>query len=256
MAEYATNVGLGLLDRARPTALKRAPGDRIGPVNLLSARHLPRPIPIATVVTSVVLAIAALAAVFLSPVVDRKQEAAEASADLLTISQRRATMTRLERLAVGNLERQAREHRATTLELKSRIEAIGEEMAELGEWFNIIETITETTRPEGVKVLDLTPAGDRFSLAARSPTLGDALQYAQNIRRSGLFTEVSISNAQAGAEPLTAGRLPLFGELEALAAPVTAVDAGSAAIAPTLSFLIEARARRDPRDQEEDGAEQ
>ena len=197
-AEYATNIGLAVLGRAKPAIWRRGFNHQPATLNLLSERHLPAPIPFVPILTFLALGLLAVGAFYLTgQVSDLKDSVAEKESELkLAESALRIYNRNLK--PINQAQKDATEARTLTLEMKSRLAALGEEFDTLGTWFEMIETITEKTLPDGVKVSDLTPLqGDKFRLAAGAPDLEHAIRYVANIRESGLFTNVDLLQVTA-----------------------------------------------------------
>ena len=198
VVQYATNVGLALLDRGRRRAWRRAPRD--GPVSpsLLSKRHVPAPVPIEAIAVFAVLGLFAVGALYITPRVNEVSADAVATEQTLVNKERENRMYTIQLGGATKLQGDARDVRGLTLELRSRIDALRGEMETLGTFFEKIETITETTRPEDVKIADLKPLRDEFTLSGKAPTFAHALQYADNIRNSGIFVDVSVREVSGG----------------------------------------------------------
>ena len=83
VAEYATTIGLALLDRGRPRRWRKGPADNLAALNLLSERHLPTPLPVRAIAVFALMAILAVAAVFLTPTVNARVRESNASSVVL-----------------------------------------------------------------------------------------------------------------------------------------------------------------------------
>ena len=243
LAEYATNVGLALLGGRGSKGRKKDSVDVAASASLLSARHLPAPIPFKAIAVFGALAFLALAAFNLTPRVNATVDKAERNTSLLESSQRQVKKVQASRNIASRLQGEARDARALTLEMKSRLAELESEMGNLGIWFGMIDTITKETpigsRPPNVKVSDLKPLGNEFKLAGTAKKLEDALQYANNIRDSGLFINVSLRQVDAVgvALPETASGL------EGVPGGGASAEPGPELAAGELSFVITATAR-------------
>ena len=78
-------------------------------------------------------------------------------------------------------------------------------MAVLGEWFQKVDALTDKSRPPGVIVGDLKPLGEQFKLAGVANTRPLVFQYAESIRRSGLFADVRVVEVSGASSEQQAG---------------------------------------------------
>ena len=244
VGEYATNVGLALLGGRKGRGLRKAaPEDVPASPSLLSERHLPAPIPFVAIAVFLVLAILAAAAFNLTPRVNASVDEAAKNTEELERSNRQVKTARATKNVATRLQRDAREARALTLEMKSRLAELGIEIENLGRWFGMIETITEVvpngSRPPDVKVSDLKPLGNEFELSGKAPRLEDALEYADNIRDSGLFVNVSLRQVDAVGVALPQSPT----SIESILGGGTSSGQGPELPGGELSFKIEATAR-------------
>ena len=217
VAEYATNVGLALLDRGRPQGLKTTPEHGASSLSLLSQRHVPRPVPYVAIAIFLVLGLFAVAALNITPRVNAVVAEAAAKADELDNQEREERAYRLSLGRSRKLQNDARDAFLLTEQLRSRLADLQEEIDTLGRAFERSDTIIEKTRPPSVIVAGLTPKGDQFELTGVAPTLDDAFEYVENIRDSGLFIDVSVR--RVGEIGQVAGRGLTF-RIEATAKPL------------------------------------
>ena len=249
VTEYATNIGLALLDQGRPKPMRKATEDSPVAINLLSARHLPRPIPVVPIAVFLALGFFGLLAFNFGSTADAKIEDSESSSKVVVDLRQKVSDANAARNALKAREGDVQALHDLTLELKSRVSSLATDIEDLGDWFNLFHTITETTRPEEVTVVNLTPSGDSFVLIASAARLPAALQYAERIRESGLFVDVIIRNAAAKGAPLSAGVIPDLRSVSELL-PSLGIEGGSSAVIviqdgvpQALSFVIEATVR-------------
>ena len=241
VAEFATNVGLALLARGRTRTWRGASGPEVVSLNLLSERHFPTPLPMGQVAVFLVLALFAVTAFNLTPRVTAVSTDAKERADELVSIKKRA---RDHRISLGNaalLQRESRDIRRQTLLMKSRVEGLTDEIETLKVSFNRIEEIIQKTRPDNVEVSNFTPKENAFALSATAPTLDAAIEYADNIRASPLFSNYDVDVRQVDS---SGARSP--GEspgLESLPGGDGPPPAGQAASGDPLTFVIEAAAR-------------
>ena len=243
IGEYATNIGLTLLGAQKARGLRKAETEGVAASpNLLSPRHLPRPIPYVAIAMFLGLALMGAGAFNLTPEVDAAVSDAERKTELLVGAERQVKKVRATRNVEARLQNEARQARALTLEMKERLTRLEDKMDTLGAWFSMVETITKETprgsRPPDVRVSDLKPIDNEFKLSGTAKSLEDAIQFADNIRDSGLFVNVSLRQVDTvggatlpdptGLESILGGAPP---------AAQTGPETGQ------LSFTIEATAR-------------
>ena len=203
IAEFAPNIGLALLASGGSKVGGKTSEHGTASVNLLSRRHVPAPIPFGIIGVFLALAVLAGGAFYLTPAVIEKTDDALAATTQLEEKEQDDRLHQSRLRKARTVQNEGRDIHQLTLELKSRLDTLTDEMATLGDWFERVDTITEKTRPPGVQVNGLTPSGNEFTLAAEAPTLQDAIKYAANIRDSGLFTDVDLLHVQSTGAPLT-----------------------------------------------------
>ena len=202
VAEYATGVGLALLDRGRRRWWRRASDHSVPALSLLSERHLPAPLPVRAIAVFAALAAFALAAFILTPTVEAKRTDADANLLKQEAVDDSAREHRLNVMRARKLQQDSTDVRHLTLEMKTKFNGLRAEIEELGEWFEKIETITIKTRPSNVIVSNLAPKADKFTLTGRAQTFEDTVQYASNIRNHGtrFFYEVGAASSTDDGE--------------------------------------------------------
>ncbi|MFQ5874792.1 MAG: PilN domain-containing protein, partial [Dehalococcoidia bacterium] len=204
--EYAVNLGLALADQAKSKTRLRDAKAGLATLNLLPARHLPRPLPIRPIAAFVGLALLGIVAFNLGDQVD----ATSAEAD--TLSRRMSGMQRQ--------ERQLRITLATRMSVEEDIQSL----VQLGEALesslaNIqsdlqgqlvqMEMITRDGLPPTTSLSSLLHQGGQFTLSGTASSYEEVLQYIDNLRTSGLFAEVRLlETAESGSEAID----PITGE--------------------------------------------
>ncbi len=259
VSDFASNIGLALLDLGRARGLRRGGQAHVVSLNLLSPRHVPAPLPVVPALAFLVLALLGISmwpgpiasGPVASRISDTRNESIQAALDV-------KTKTKLEKLrgfAASDaeiLEKEARQARSYALEMKDKIAGLDDVKEDLRAWFDKIHTITETTRPAGVIVKEFGPSADSFELEGTAPTFAIAKQYADRIRDSGLFVDVHISEVKTDVDaggrtapsPVTlpGGLIPGAGQSQQ-----SVPDAGGvAARGGGIKFLLEASARPEP----------
>ena len=251
--EFATNVGLAILAGAgAKSGRKEHELDATSP-NLLSARHIPPPFPLVAASVFAGLALFALVSIFgltnwANSTSAEVSETEKAAQDLREALQQYD----IDLNPFKKLQKDARAFRQETLKLKNGAEALSQEMATLGAWFDRIEEITVTSRPPSVSVSDLKFLGDDFKLFGTAPTLEDAIKYAENIRSSGLFVEVRLREVGSSLG-LSTRSAPTLEDILAGAGALAAPEEPAESETSGLSFEIEASV--EPPPEEETGAE-
>ena len=269
IAEYAANVGLALLHHAGVRSWLKRPAHSGAALNLLSERHMPRRVPIQAVGVFLVLALFAVTALNLAPRVEAATSDEAEATSTLEDKERQERLYNLRKIRVTKLENDVLSLHRHTLALSSNLANMRHGIDTLGGWFERIESITIASRPPNVVVSELTPEGDSFKLLGKAVAVEDAIQYAANIRDSGLFVDVSVrelykgGSARAGAgatvEELNPEDLALLAALgmvegESPGETVTTVidlDAGDL----NVGFVIEATAKQPEEEGEEPSAE-
>ena len=253
VAEFASNVGLGVYDRDRPKFWQLAARQAAASLNLLSERHIPTPVPFAAIATFLVLALFAVTAFNLTPRVSAVTEEADAAAATLIDLEEESAGYNIRKGVAKRLDREARQARQYTLAMESYLNVLSADIDSLEGWINSIEVIIFQTRPENVEVSDFKPSGDNFELTGTAPTLDDAIRYTTNIRESGLFINVRVRQVGLGGRALpssgetTAGGILAglgLGQPEPTPEPLAPTDVGQ------ISFIINATARPMPEDEE------
>ena len=240
IAQNATNVGLALLDLSRPKGLRQAPA--ISP-NLLSERHVPRPLPVVPTAVFLVLALFAVAVFNMTPRVDDRVAEADAALEEMVTRQSEYEQFNRNLNPIRKLRNDARQVRQLTLALQTRLGDLGEELKALRPLIDRIETITGETKPASVDVSGVTPSGNNFRLRGTAPSLEDVKDYVDNIRDSGLFIDVSFEEIGSSGTQASSGAPTT---IESLLGGGEPAPAGAQAAGVRLSFVITATARPSP----------
>ncbi len=201
--EYATNVGLILAEEVWRRTRGKTTSYESPALNVLPARHLPRPLPAkqAVVLTGMLL----LGAVAFQ-VGDRVDAVA---AEQATLSERLSQLNRQERsqrLLSGTAqatESQIRAAASLTGDLETHLSNFNDK---LDSTLERLDVLTRTAIPPDVRVSSFGQQGDGYGFGGSSPTVEAAIQYMKNLRESGLFTEamlhqVTISGEEAALNP-------------------------------------------------------
>ncbi|MCH7712109.1 MAG: hypothetical protein IIC99_00665 [Chloroflexi bacterium] len=212
VAQYASNIGLFLADRAgvgswqsafrkqasrNKASRKGASGMvlRNAPpgLNVLPQRHLPPPLPplLAPIFIALLLAAAGTVPVWekTNTVVDGA-DALEVRLDFLQgqAKQRRSMVDR-ELELTGNLQATTDEAAA----LESRLDETQRDMQTL---LAQLKAITYDTESHGVSLYGLNPEQNGFAISGTAETHGDVLNYAQAVRDSGHFGDARITGLE------------------------------------------------------------
>ena len=111
-----------------------------------------------------------------------------------------------------------------------------------------MQTLTKTARPPTVDVTTIAPQGAGFAIQGVANEYSQILEYSNNIRASGLFTEAKVLRLDDGTEQ-SQSRVP-----SPLEIAVLGIDAGGNNSAPSpsdgfVSFQIHASIPDDEKDQ-------
>lgn len=189
-SEYAANIGLALADRARTKNGKKVSRNKGPAVNLLSERHLPTPLPMATIAAFVTLLLFGVAAI-------------GTTGEVNTMALEAATLS----TEVKNLERQVRIHRLSEGQLRTLEDftqsavdlAIGLEtrLTQLrGAVDDLLaqkEAITVDAPPSDLRVVTAVLEGGEFAISGNASSYEDVIRYTANLRETGLFSSVKIT---------------------------------------------------------------
>lgn len=192
-AEYAINLGLALSHRMGTRARRRAPATEVPPVNLLSERHLPRPVPTRLLATLIILLFLSVGAGLATDRLDATtSRAAQLSARLETVSaqerQHRLTLNQ-----VKGLQEKTRAVEQLVQGLEANLTGLKGDMEALLERLGMI---TSQALPPGARLSNVSLRGDGFALSGTASSYEEVLQFTANLRASKLFYQVKI--AQAG----------------------------------------------------------
>ena len=248
--EYAANLGLAILDRGRPKWWRQVPQKGSSGLSLLSERHLPTPIPFIPVAAFLAIALLGVTAFNLTPSVEERVLEASDSAARLDEREGQARVYKLESSVATRLQNQARDVRQLTLEIKSRLSELQEEMDALAEWFHRIETISAITAACNVTKVSLpglAPKSQDLQLSGSAETLADAIRYANSIRDSGLFTGVVLRQVGSKEGRVSLGSLEGVAEEGAECSEELKGDGGP----QVLQFVIDVTTREKGEDSEE-----
>jgi len=205
--EYAANLGLYLTDRARTKSWGRAPGV-IGPaLNLLPARHRPRPLPLATIAVYVSLFALLGLAVVVAGSVNAKTQELNPLAALLD-----QTLSREHSQRITGLQQLAR---ITELQgAQSQAMGMVSGLAELDQMMDSmlirLSTITEETLPPNVKLSSLAPQDRGFALAGNASSFEDVFEFAENLRASPHLEDARVMQVSGSGQGIVAFTMVAF----------------------------------------------
>ncbi len=197
-AEYATNVGLAMADRVAGKPREKIAADATPAVNLLPARHLPKPLPVKpAAVLGGLLLLAGLAFAVDGRVAGLTSESAVLSADLAIIERQE----RQQKLGLARAEKIEGETAAT----REKAVAVSGHIASLGNKTRFLltglEAITHDALHPDVSLSSLKTTAGGFQIVGTGLGYDEVIQYAQTLRELDLFSSVrlhSTSDAQNG----------------------------------------------------------
>jgi Tfp pilus assembly protein PilN len=196
-AEFAANIGLMLADRARSKLGGNLADHKGLSVNLLSQRHLPRPLPIRQTAVFVGLLLFGVAASSVKPQVDAAMlEAATLSSRVQSLEQQ-ARQHRMTTARVNSLEEQTEATKQMVAALETRLTGLD---THIEDFLARMQAIVQDAPPEGVNVVSVTLQGNEFALAGTASSYEDVIKYTSNLRALGprFFTHVRILRAEVG----------------------------------------------------------
>ena len=195
--EYAVNLGLALASKAKANAGMFAQGDPA--INLLPERFLPKPLPVIPIsVFALIFVLGVTAVVATTSVSDVEAEAKELKDDV----ERNAGKFEAGERVTKKAHEESQIAAGFADKLQNRVTIVREDIADL---IARLDVLVNSARPEGLSVPSIAPKGDEFLVAGAATTYEDVLLYAENIRNSGLFSEVIVEGVQGEGIAGTAG---------------------------------------------------
>ena len=192
--EYAVNLGLALADGVRPKVRRRNTADRLPSFNLLQARHLPRPLPVRPLAVFIGLLLLGAVALNFGGRVDTLSAEVAALSARHTNMQREERQHRLTLLRAGDTEADIQAIDRLTQDLESHLADLEGEMDTTLDW---LETLTERSLPPDVALSSLVQQGGALDLMGKASSYQNVLRYIENLRASGLFSDVTLQEATA-----------------------------------------------------------
>ncbi len=196
--EYAANIGLAIADRSRARfggKLVKAKGPS---VNMLSRRHLPKPLPLmqAAIVAMLIL-FGAAAFNFTTQVDSRTLEAATLTNQIESL-ERQARQQRLSTGRISSLQGRIETADTLTTGLNTQLTAL---RVELEASISRMEAMTRDGLPQGVALSNLVIQGTDITLSGSGPSYESVTQYTSNLRAFGPrhFTSVKILRVEASS---------------------------------------------------------
>ncbi|MFQ6027558.1 MAG: hypothetical protein ACE5Q6_08705 [Dehalococcoidia bacterium] len=198
MSEYATNLGLFLVDRASTARTsKNDDKSRMPYLNLLPERHLPRTVPVLQTAVFVTLLLLAIHPFNFPSRVDAKAQEAEIVASQL----KRLQSQNQQRIILLSNERSTQNLLGTVNEEITALESrLDDFQIELDLLLARMQALTKAARPPTVDVFTVAPQGAGFAVQGIANEYTQILGYAENIRATGLFTGAKIVRVDDGTE--------------------------------------------------------
>lgn len=193
--EYAVNIGLALGDLARSKPKKKLAPLRQPTVNLLSARHLPKPWPVwpaATFVTMLMLG--AMAVNFTSQVNGLELQAGtlETRLENLQRQERRMKLDQGQATALEQRIVSTQEQQDGLLDQLALLELDKNYLLQRAHW------MTAAALTPGVRVDNVAQQGNGFGVTGVAFSYEDVLEYSANLRQSALFSSVQVVRVTGG----------------------------------------------------------
>jgi hypothetical protein len=187
--EYATNLGMAVMDWRERGALNRLLFQRGKSSNLLPVRHRPRPLPL------IPIAIFGILATFLYVLLVSNAMVQDLSSERAVLSSRVTVLERQERTIRLNQGRtafitgQIAETALVMLTIGTRLETLDLSMRTL---LDQLEATTGLALLGRVQLVSLRKQPNGFFQDGTSYTYEDVLEYSENLRATSLFTDVQI----------------------------------------------------------------
>ncbi len=221
LAEYAANVGLVFADQARVQHRRVVAKHRQFALNVLPERYLPRGFPTRAVAAFVGIALLGFLAVNLSgrvDVVSSNAAGLSVRADQL-MSQERAQ--HLNALKLRAVQEKIQSVAKITPALESQLSGLGSDMDNL---LARLETISREALPEGAHITSISLQGDTFAIAGTALSYEDIIRYTGNVRGSGRFSSVRVTQAQATSAQSESAAAETSFQIKATVPPSTTSD--------------------------------
>ncbi len=190
--EYVVNIGLLLADNLRGDSWGKSSKQAGAAVNVLPQHHSPTQTPLVPVIGFAALVSLVVLAFSVGGAVQERQ----VEAHLLSLAREiRLDQEREQRLFAnieGGLASRLAEARGRELALTS---GLGELKLRIDTLVSRLNTITRAALPPGVQLTSMVPERAGIALAGNAGTYEAILQYASNLRQSGLFQNVTVLQA-------------------------------------------------------------
>ena len=187
--EYTVNLGLALADRSRSPGRGKISRNKKTHTNLLTDRHLGRKFPILPLAFFGIL----IAMGFLALMATGKVDAVASDREMLSAQmvgfEREARGHRLEVARAGTIQKRIDETKELRAGLQAQFSALDAGMATL---VSQLSAFTGERLPAQTQLSSIEQPGNKFILLGSADTYDGAIQYSENLRRSGLFARVRV----------------------------------------------------------------
>lgn len=203
--EFTANLGLALAERANRIAFWKKATGNVSSANLLPQRHRPRSLPVLPTVIFASLLVLGYGATIANDKLEAAQSKAEELSEQYDVLQGKERQSRLSLAQKEAEEKRLKATSQVTLALKSR-QADSESKANT--LLMRLGTITSKSSPDTLRLSTLDLQGDDILLSGKSTSYEEVLKFTESIRQSGLFTSVSITRADMGAQSASGSVTP------------------------------------------------
>lgn len=187
--EYAVNLGLALADSARGRSRTRPRRGPATALNVMPARHLPKPLPVTPIAVFLALTLFAITAFNLGQHVDELRAESAALSVLLESQERQERQQRLASLRATVLERSIQATAGTAQALGSQVEGLQGDTQVL---LDRLGTVASSAASGNVSLSTVATQGANLILSGTARAYEDVLRYAADLRGTGAFAGVAI----------------------------------------------------------------
>jgi Tfp pilus assembly protein PilN len=197
-AEYAVNIGLAIADRNRGKPGAKLTEEQVPALNMLSERHLPKPIPFRPIAIFMSLMLFGVVAFNLTPQVEAQVVEATVIGERLDSLEKQARTRRLSVSAARDLEERTEALRTKVTLLDVRLDDLA---FELDAVLNQLEAITGLAEAQGVRISSIQLNGEEYILSGSAGSYDGVLAYTESLREAGdgVFTSVRVLRAASSA---------------------------------------------------------
>jgi Tfp pilus assembly protein PilN len=192
------NIGLAIADRNRGKPGAKLTEEQVPALNMLSERHLPKPIPFRPIAIFMSLMLFGVVAFNLTPQVEAQVVEATVIGERLDNLEKQARTRRLSVSAARDLEERTEALRTKVTLLDVRLDDLA---FELDAVLNQLEAITGLAEAQGVRISSIQLNGEEYILSGSAGSYDGVLAYTESLREAGdgVFTSVRVLRAASSA---------------------------------------------------------